>query len=218
MQKTNPKSEVKSNSVDRLAFEKRLWLEGKKYILGLDEVGRGCLAGPVVAAGVLFDQDTAFKEGLRDSKQMKESERLYWSDWVKENAIFYHIEYAMQQEVDRINVLKASIAAMLRCVDQAIAKGYTPDHLLVDGNRFTASLIPHSCIVKGDDKSLSIAAASVLAKVERDAYMKNLHLDFPHYGWDTNVGYPTKAHREGIAAFGLCEHHRKSFRLKAGGA
>jgi ribonuclease HII len=215
LHKTNPKSGAKRSEIDRLHYERSLWEEGQHLLMGLDEVGRGCLAGPVVAAGVVFNRNTPFEEGLRDSKQMKESERIYWSDWIKEHALFYHIEYAMQAEVDRLNVLKASIAAMLRCVDQAISEGFTPDHLLVDGNRFAASLIPHTCIVKGDDKSLSIAAASVLAKVERDTYMKKLHLKFPNYGWDTNVGYPTKEHRAGIATHGLCVHHRKSFRLKA---
>ena len=195
---------------DRLRIERSLWETGIQRIMGLDEVGRGCLAGPVVAAGVILHPDQTHPS-LRDSKSISEKERLYLSEWIIDNALYVHVSVQSPYIIDQINILNASIKAMLECAEPEEALA---DYLLVDGNRFTSTLIPHSCVVKGDDLSASIAAASILAKTHRDALMKGLHLDFPVYGWDKNVGYPTRQHYEGLQKYGYCVHHRKSFALK----
>lgn len=178
--------------------------------MGLDEVGRGCLAGPVVAAGVIFKPGTRI-DGVRDSKKIdrKERERLF--EIIKDEAAFWTIQSCSPTEIDKLNILWASIKAMQKCVDAPDAR---PDYLLVDGNRFTDSLVPYTCVVKGDDRSLSIGAASILAKVYRDNLMVELHEKYPHFGWNTNVGYPTARHYEGLAEFGYTVHHRKGFNLK----
>lgn len=182
--------------------------------MGLDEVGRGCLAGPVVAAGVIFPPDIELNLAIRDSKKMKETERVEAVEWIKQKALFWHIAEASPEEIDQINILQASLLAMQRCVDTALAKQPSmPDYLLVDGNRFGASLIPFTCVVKGDDRSMSIGAASILAKVYRDALMADLHQHFPVYGWNSNVGYPTPGHKAAIAEHGRCMHHRMSFKV-----
>ena len=177
---------------------------------GLDEVGRGCLAGPVVAAAVILPKD--YKNAkLNDSKQLSKKQRNELRDEIKIVALAWAVAEVSNQEIDQINILKASFLAMHRAIDQLVLR---PEHLLIDGNRFTPYwLVPHTCIIKGDTKFLSIAAASVLAKTYRDDLMEQLAEEFPHYGWAQNVGYPTLAHRRGIRDFGICKHHRLSFRL-----
>ena len=201
----------KLDITDRYHFEDRLWAEGYKRIMGLDEVGRGCLCGPVVAAGVILKPGSRLHKSVRDSKTISLSTRKDLAEEIKQTAIFYAIEECSAKEIDQLNILRASIAAMLKCVE---SEGANPDFLLVDGNRFANTLIPHQCIVKGDDKSTSIAAASILAKVYRDEYMERIHGDYPQFGWNKNVGYPTKKHFEALTEFGYTEHHRISFRLR----
>lgn len=178
--------------------------------MGLDEVGRGCLAGPVVAAGVILKPGVSH-DGLRDSKTMSESERNEMADWVKQHAVFWHVAERSPADIDQHNILGASIRAMLDCVDW---DGAHAEHLLVDGNRFTSCLTPFTCIVKGDDRSASIAAASILAKTHRDQLMRALHEEYPVFKWDQNVGYPTKAHFEALVRHGYTIHHRRSFSLR----
>ena len=177
---------------------------------GLDEVGRGCLAGPVVAAAVILPKDYT-NELLNDSKQLNKKERETLRNDIQEAALAWAIAEVSNEDIDKINILKASFLAMHRAVDQLALR---PEHLLVDGNRFTPyPFLPHTCIVKGDAKFMSIAAASVLAKTYRDDLMERLAVEFPHYGWERNVGYPTPVHRAGIREFGPCSYHRMSFRL-----
>ncbi len=199
----------KNATQNRLAYEKKLWAEGFQRVMGVDEVGRGCLAGPVVAAGVIFHPDTNIPE-IRDSKKIPEYERIELVKHIKEKAIFWTIQESPPSRIDEINILWASIEAMRLCAEASKAE---PDYLLVDGNRYTSSLIPYTCVVKGDDKSMSIGAASILAKVYRDAIMKELHKTYPEFGWNSNVGYPTLAHKKGLIKYGFTPHHRKSFKL-----
>jgi ribonuclease HII len=177
---------------------------------GLDEVGRGCLAGPVVAAAVILPQD--FRHAfLNDSKQLTRGQRLDLEKEIMREALSWAVAEVDNLEIDRINILKASFLAMHRAVDKLRVK---PEHLLVDGNRFTPyPMIPHTCIIKGDAHYLSIAAASVLAKNYRDELMSNLSVQFPHYGWEHNVGYPTIHHRKAISLHGPCPYHRMTFKL-----
>lgn len=195
----------------KLSIEKRLWSQGFSRIMGLDEVGRGCLCGPVVAAGVILKPGTKLDPEIGDSKQIPREVRAELASEIKKNSLFWTIKECTPAEIDKINILKASIKAMLLCSEE---KGAEPDYLLVDGNRFTSSVIPYSCIIKGDDKSASIGAASIIAKVYRDNLMKKLHNEFPHFGWDENVGYPTKRHFDGLKKHGYTKYHRKSFRLR----
>ncbi|GAA4448415.1 ribonuclease HII [Nibrella saemangeumensis] len=177
---------------------------------GLDEVGRGCLAGPVVAAAVILPPDYGHPV-LNDSKQLSRTQREALRIDIERDALAWAVAEVSNEEIDRINILKASFLAMHRAVDQLTVQ---PEHLLVDGNRFVNyPLIPHTCIIKGDAKFLSIAAASVLAKTYRDHLMEKLALDFPHYGWEQNVGYPTPLHKAAIREHGPCHYHRMSFRL-----
>ena len=181
-----------------------------KIEVGVDEVGRGCLAGPVVAAAVILPK--AYKNTiLNDSKQLTEKKRLLLDEELKNEAIAWAIAEVDNHEIDKINILKASFLAMHRAMDQLTTH---PEFILVDGNRFVPyKELPFECVVKGDGKYLSIAAASVLAKNYRDQLMKNLAEKHPHYGWERNAGYPTKQHREGIKKHGITELHRKSFKL-----
>ncbi|MDR9364862.1 MAG: ribonuclease HII [Balneolaceae bacterium] len=197
--------------MDRYQFETKLWEQGFQRVMGLDEVGRGCLCGPVVAAGVILKPGSRISKDVADSKSIDEKTRIRLREEIKEKALFWTVQKCSPGEIDEINILKASIRAMMRCSEEVSAE---PDYLLVDGNRFTSSVIPHSCIVKGDDKSVSIAAASILAKVHRDQLMRKLHKEYPHFGWETNVGYPTKEHFEGLKNHGYTKHHRKSFKLR----
>lgn len=177
---------------------------------GLDEVGRGCLAGPVVAAAVILPVDYrhAF---LNDSKQLSKIQREMLEREIRQEAVAWAIAEVDNNEIDRINILKASFLAMHKAVDQLTVR---PEHLLVDGNRFTPyPMIPHTCIIKGDAHYFSIAAASVLAKNYRDELMSQLGRQFPYYGWEHNVGYPTIMHRKAIEVHGHCHYHRMTFRL-----
>lgn len=177
---------------------------------GCDEVGRGCLAGPVVAAAVILPPEFEH-ENIRDSKSLSLDKRLEMDSLIRECALDFHIAECSPQEIDELNILQASFKAMHKAVSGLKTR---PEHLLVDGNRFAPILgLPHTCVVKGDNVFRSIAAASILAKVHRDGLMLELHEMFPAYSWNTNVGYPTAAHRRAIKEIGPTEHHRKSFRL-----
>lgn len=179
---------------------------------GCDEAGRGCLAGPVVAAAVILPKDFE-EEALNDSKQLSESQRERLRPIIEERALAWAVAFVGPEEIDRINILKASFLAMHRAVAQLQLK---PELLLIDGNRFAKYPgIPHECMVKGDGRFLSIAAASVLAKTHRDAYMMDLAGQYPEYRWEENKGYPTAAHREAILRYGVTEHHRRTFRVSA---
>ncbi len=176
---------------------------------GCDEVGRGCLAGPVVAAAVILPKDFTHPL-LNDSKQLTPILRTQLAEEIMATALHHAVAEVDHHTIDEINILQASFLAMHRAVDQLPV---TPELLLVDGNRFLPyPFVPHQCIVKGDSQYFSIAAASVLAKKYRDMLMQRLAKDFPHYGWETNVGYPTKAHRAAIQQHGLTPWHRRSFR------
>ena len=177
---------------------------------GCDEAGRGCLSGPVFAAAVILPH--SFKcDTLNDSKQLSLKMRNELRLKIEKEALSFAVASCSPEEIDEINILWASVKAMHR----AIAKlKLTPKHILVDGNRFKPYQdTPHTCVVKGDSKFMSIAAASVLAKTYRDEYMIKLHQEFPNYGWDKNKGYPTREHRAAIEASGITPHHRKSFNL-----
>lgn len=179
---------------------------------GCDEAGRGCLAGPVFAAAVILPRSFSHPL-LTDSKKMSKSARDMLRPIIEEKAISWSVAKLSPREIDRYNILNASFKAMHRAISRLSS---TPDLLLIDGNRFNPyKKIPFECIVKGDGKYMSIAAASVLAKTHRDEYMARQHKKFPHYGWDTNKGYPTEAHRLAIEAHGICDLHRKSFRLQS---
>jgi ribonuclease HII len=179
-------------------------------VCGCDEAGRGCLAGPVVAAAVVLAPDYEHPL-LNDSKQVRADRRALLNDHIREHALAYGIGVVNHQEIDKINILKASILAMHRAID---CLELSVGHIIVDGNRFTPyQQIPHSVFVKGDSRFLQIAAASILAKTFRDALMQDLHQQFPQYGWNVNKGYPTVAHRRAIAAFGPSDFHRMSFKL-----
>ncbi len=177
---------------------------------GVDEVGRGCLAGPVVAAAVILPKDY-FHPKLTDSKLLSLKDREVIKLDIQNNAISYAIGQVSHQEIDKINILQASFKAMHIAIAQLTM---VPELLLIDGNRFANyPFVPHQCIIKGDAKFFSIAAASVLAKCFRDDLMSELALQYPEYGWQTNVGYPTIAHRKAIKKHGVTPWHRLSFRL-----
>ena len=183
-----------------------------KIEVGCDEAGRGCLAGPVVAAAVLLPDNFSNKI-LNDSKQLSKKKREQLEIIIKKESISFGIGIVSPQEIDKINILNASFLAMHRATDKIKGKY---ELLLIDGNRFNKyKKVPHQCIVKGDEKFMSIAAASVLAKTARDMIMKGLSEEYPEYGWENNQGYPTKKHRVGIKKLGANIHHRKSFRLLA---
>ena len=181
-----------------------------KIEAGCDEAGRGCLAGPVVAAAVILPKDFRH-EVLNDSKQLTEKERIALRKEIVKTAIAYGIGVAEPGEIDEINILNASYLAMHRAIDEL---NQQPDLLLIDGNRYKPhNEIPYECIIKGDGKFYSIAAASVLAKTYRDDLMRQLAINFKGYGWETNVGYPTREHRDGIRSLGITPYHRRSFQL-----
>ncbi|MEZ4986523.1 MAG: ribonuclease HII [Saprospiraceae bacterium] len=177
---------------------------------GCDEAGRGCLAGPVFAAAVVVPK--GFHHPLlNDSKQLTESRRQELRPIIESEAVAWAVAWLSPAEIDQYNILRASFMAMHRALDQLALR---PQQLLIDGNRFVPyQEIPHHTIVKGDGKFAAIAAASVLAKTWRDEYMQELHLAFPHYQWQQNKGYPSAAHRQAIAQYGPCVHHRRTFRL-----
>lgn len=175
---------------------------------GCDEAGRGSLAGSVFAAAVILPKDFS-NELLNDSKKLTEKQRYFLREIIQKEALAWAVAEVSAKEIDSINILNASFLAMTKAVGQLSLK---PELLLIDGNRFRTDLtIPFKCIVQGDGKYMSIAAASILAKTYRDDYIKNLSLDYPQYHWDQNKAYATKTHREAIAEHGICEHHRKTF-------
>ena len=177
---------------------------------GCDEAGRGCLAGAVYAAAVVLPPDFR-NDLLNDSKQLSEKQRYALRPLIEQEAVAWAVGIVTPEEIDRINILNASFLAMHRAIEQLTV---TPQHLLIDGNRFKPyPHIPHTCVVKGDGKFEAIAAASILAKTYRDDYMNELHEKYPMYGWKSNKGYPTKAHRAAIAQYGPSPYHRLSFQL-----
>ena len=186
------------------------YLEANRIEAGCDAAGRGCLAGSVFAAAVILPPD--FKnDDLNDSKQLSEKKRYALRPIIEREAIAWAVGIVTPEEIDKINILKASFLAMHRAIDQLKVK---PEHLLIDVNRVTPYRdIKHTTVVKGDGKYLSIAAASILAKTYRDDYMNELALEYPEYHWRDNKGYPTKAHREAIRAVGITPYHRKTFTL-----
>lgn len=194
-----PKPKLKSGFTDDL-------LEA-----GCDEAGRGCLAGPVFAAAVILPRDFGHPE-LDDSKKLSEATRRRLRPIIENQALAWAVASCSPGEIDEINILNASIRAMHRALDKL---KQTPELILVDGNRFKPyDFIPYQCVVKGDQKFRSIAAASVLAKTYRDDFMCGLHADFPQFGWQQNKGYPTVAHRKAVSEHGRSMHHRRSFRCK----
>jgi ribonuclease HII len=188
-------------------------LYSNKDIVGTDEAGRGCLAGPVTAAAVVLPEDYR-NEKINDSKKLSKGLRTTLRKEIEEVALCYGVCHIYPEEIDKLNILNASIKAMHGAINQ-LSKD--PEFILVDGNRFHSyKNIPHQCVIKGDSKYLNIAAASILAKTYRDEYMLQLHGQYPHYGWDTNQGYPTQKHRSAIKKHGITPHHRKSFRQLPG--
>jgi ribonuclease HII len=181
-----------------------------EFECGLDEVGRGCLAGPVVAAAVILP--IGYKhEGLNDSKKISEKKRIEFAIDIKRDAIAWAVAEISPQEIDKVNILKASFYAMHKAMDKL---DIAPQFLAVDGNRFIPYKdLPFECVVKGDSKKLNIAAASILAKTYRDDLMKEYSKEFPGYGWERNAGYPTKEHRAGIEKIGISPIHRITFKL-----
>ncbi len=181
-----------------------------KYEAGCDEAGRGSLAGPVTAAAVIFDSKYKNK-WINDSKKLSERDRNELRLEIEDMALSWAVAFVEPEIIDKINILNASILAMHRALESL---KISPDFILVDGNRFKPfKNIPYKTIIKGDGKYMSIAAASILAKTHRDAYMTKLHNEFPQYDWLNNKGYPTVKHREAIAKYGITIHHRKSFNL-----
>ncbi|MEM8510014.1 MAG: ribonuclease HII [Bacteroidota bacterium] len=178
-------------------------------IAGTDEAGRGCLAGPVTAAAIILPGH--FKNPiLKDSKQLTARQRSQLLPLLKTAAITFGISHVFEAEIDKINILNAAILAMHQALDQLSC---LPEKIVVDGNRFKPyQKVPHECVIKGDAKFFSIAAASVLAKTSRDTFMEKIHLEFPMYNWAKNKGYPTQEHRQAIRKHGLTKYHRKSFR------
>lgn len=183
---------------------------GFKLEAGTDEAGRGCLAGPVVAAAVIIPKKFTHPL-LNDSKELTEKQRYELKPFIEKHALAYSVSFVWQDKIDKINILQSSILAMHQSIEQL---NIQPEFIIVDGNQFhNYKSIPHQTIVKGDGKYISIAAASILAKTYRDDYMKKIHCDFPDYNWKQNKGYPTKEHRAAIRSFGITTHHRKSFKL-----
>lgn len=177
---------------------------------GTDEAGRGCYAGPVFAAAVILPENFCHPL-LNDSKQVSVKDRELLRQIIESTALSWSVASVDHAEIDKLNILKASFKAMHLAIDQLNPK---PEYLLIDGNRFIPyPFTPHQCIIKGDGKYASIAAASILAKTHRDQYMQQLHTEFPQYGWDRNKGYGTLAHRTAIKKYGLCKYHRKSFAI-----
>jgi ribonuclease HII len=189
-------------------YERDLLNKGHKYIAGCDEVGRGPLAGPVVAAAVILDPFNKI-EGLNDSKKLSEKKRLILSKEIMEKAIAYEITYIYPKEIDKINIYQASKKAMIESI---LALEVTPTFVLSDAMPLNEIEIPHLSIIKGDAKSATIAAASIIAKVERDNYMIELSKKYPEYGFERHKGYPTKMHLEALRKYGVLDIYRKTYR------
>ncbi len=185
------------------------FLHPDKIEAGCDEAGRGCLAGPVYAAAVILPKDFS-NELLNDSKKLTEAQRYALREVIEREALAWAVGVVTAAEIDEINILKASFLAMQRAVEQL---KIVPEHLLIDGNRFTPYKIPYTTVVKGDAKFMSIAAASILAKTYRDDYMLGISRDYPQYDWQKNKGYPTPKHRAAIREYGATPHHRMTFNL-----
>ena len=192
---------------------KNCYFEGK-IEAGCDEAGRGCLAGSVYAAAVIFPADYQNEE-LNDSKQLTDKKRHQLREIIERDAVAWAVGVVTPEEIDKINILNASFLAMHRALDQLKVR---PEAIIVDGNRFKQyGEVHHTCIVKGDAKYLSIAAASILAKTYRDDYMDGLAEEYPQYDWKSNKGYPTKKHREAIRQYGVTPYHRMSYNLLGDG-
>ena len=188
----------------------RYYSPNNQFEAGIDEAGRGCLAGPVTAAAVIMPKSFELSS-VDDSKKLSREQRLELRPVIEKEALAYSVVHISHQVIDQINILQATFKAMHQCVDELSIR---PELLLIDGNRFPAYLgIIHQCIVKGDAKYQSIAAASILAKTYRDEYMEKLHQKHPQYGWISNKGYPTNKHRSAIKEFGPTKYHRTSFTL-----
>ena len=185
----------------------RPYLDINNIEVGIDEAGRGCLAGPVVSAAVILPKDFDYPI-VRDSKKLSEKKRKEAYDIIVKNALNYSISVILPEAIDKLNILQATMLSMHNCLDYM--EGF--NHILVDGNYFNKYKdIPHTCVIKGDNTYYSIAAASILAKVSRDDYMKQLHNEFPKYKWESNKGYGSEEHINMIKEIGITEHHRKSF-------
>lgn len=194
-----------------MELEERARADGFCAVCGIDEAGRGPLAGPVVAAAVILAPGTQLP-GVNDSKKLTEKKREELFDYVRENAVAYGIGTADEREIDEINILQATYLAMTRAVQNLNVKA---DYALIDGNRIPPQLdIPAEYVIKGDGKVLSIAAASILAKVTRDRYMREMAKQYPEYGFEKHKGYGTKAHYQAIAEHGICPLHRRTFLKK----
>jgi len=191
-----------------LEYENRLWDEGFQFVAGVDEAGRGPLAGPVYAAAVIFEKGTEIA-GINDSKKLSEKKRELLYDVIKEKALSYAIVSVNEKEIDEINILNASLKAFSLAVEKLDKK---PDYVLFDGNRAPDMNIPFETVVKGDAKVQAIAAASILAKVERDRYITEMDKVYPAYGFAKHKGYPTKEHKEAVAKYGPSPIHRLTFR------
>lgn len=196
--------------MDWLEFEKEALAKGYKSVCGVDEAGRGPLAGPVCAAAVILPEGVII-DGVNDSKKLSEKKRESLFDVIREQALSYSIAYATVDEIEEINILNATMLAMRRAIDGLDIKA---DYAMIDGNKIPPLDIDAECIVKGDAKSMSIACASILAKVSRDRLLYKYAEEYPIYGFDKHKGYGTKVHREAILKYGPCPYHRKSFLKK----
>ena len=188
----------------------KLKFSDHKIECGTDEAGRGCLAGPVTAAAVILKKNF-LNNDINDSKKISKKNRNKLKDIIEKEALEFSFTHIFPKKIDEINILNASILAMQKSIGKLFTK---IDLIIVDGNKFKSyKNIPHQTIIKGDEKFLSIAAASIIAKTERDNYMNKIHYEYPQYGWDKNKGYPTKFHKEAILKYGITKYHRKSFKL-----
>ena len=188
----------------------KLKFSDHKIECGTDEAGRGCLAGPVTAAAVILKKNF-LNNNINDSKKISKKNRYKLKDIIEKEALEFSFTHIFPKKIDEINILNSSILAMQKSIGKLFTK---IDLIIVDGNKFKSyKNIPHQTIIKGDEKFLSIAAASIIAKTERDNYMNKIHKEYPQYGWDKNKGYPTKFHKEAILKYGITKYHRKSFKL-----
>ena len=188
----------------------KLKFSDHKIECGTDEAGRGCLAGPVTAAAVILKKKF-LNNDINDSKKISKKNRYKLKEIIELEALEFSFAHIFPKKIDEINILNASILAMQKSIGKLVTK---IDFIIVDGNKFKSyKNIPHQTIIKGDEKFLSIASASIIAKTERDNYMKKIHNEYPQYGWDKNKGYPTKFHKEAILKYGITKYHRKSFKL-----
>lgn len=199
--------------LEKLQYERRIWEKGNKYIAGVDEAGRGPIAGPVVAAAVILKNSipTSIPVRIDDSKKLTHKQRQIAYKWIVKKALAYSVGIVSPQEIDRINIKEATILAMRKAIKTLPIQ---PEHILVDGYPISAPPLPQTAIIKGDSKSLSIAAASIIAKVVRDQVMLEYDEDFPHYDFASNKGYGTQKHVDAIIANGFSPIHRRSFKLK----